>query len=163
MTRQPPLRTACAALLVVGALAACTSEPGNVPTSPAVDTVAAPYKPVSSNFELMESVIAHAAEEYWESVRVVVEESGTTEYFPETDEDWEEVWAAGLTLAESGNLLMMPPRSQGERWNELSIDLVDAGLEAARAALNRDTDAVFDAGAEVYAVCLACHEMYITE
>lgn len=165
-------RTVFAAAVLAGALTACTGEPGDVPASPAVESTGAgptgarntpPFRPVASNLELMESVIAHAAEEYWESVRVTVEASGTTEYFPETDEEWEEVWAAGLTLAESGNLLLMPPRSLGPRWDELSLALVDAGLEAARAAEARDTDAVFEAGANVYTACLACHEMFITE
>ena len=58
----------------------------------------------------MESVIAHAAETYWGSVQVIVDETGTHERQPQTDEEWEQVWTAGLSIAESGNLLMMAPR-----------------------------------------------------
>lgn len=152
-----------AGLLVLG-LAACSEAPPPAAAQEEATTAqapATPYKPVATNLELMESIIAHAAEEYWGSVRVVVDEDGVTEYFPETDEEWEEVWAAGLSIAESGNLLMMPPRAVDEEWLRLSARLVDVGLEAARAALAKDTDAVFAAGEQVYYVCVECHDRYI--
>lgn len=153
-------------LLAGLAAAACTDEPAS---PPATDTPAAaspqadgpPYRPAATTRELMESLIAHAAEEYWGSVRIVIDEQGVTEYFPETDEDWEEVWAAGLSIAESGNLLMMPWHSRGEEWNRLSGGLVEAGLAAARAALERDPDKVLDAGERVYNACVACHDRYL--
>src|SRR5690606_31008035 len=126
-------------------------------------TPAPPYKPVATNLELMESIIAHAAEEYWQSVRFVVDVNGETAYVPETDEDWEEVWAAGLSLAESGNLLMVPPRAVGGEWIRISGEFVDAGVEAAAAALARDPEAVLAAGEVVYNVCVACHERYVPD
>lgn len=122
------------------------------------------YRPVASNLELMESLIVHAAEEYWDSVRIIVDERGVTEQFPESDEDWEEVWAAGLSLAESGNLLMMPPRAVDDGdWMRLSGELIDVGLEAAQAAEARDPDAVLEAGERVYNVCVECHDLYLPE
>lgn len=156
------------ALAMLG-LGGCADEPqataqapeGAPPAAPA--TPAPPYKPVATNLELMESLIAHAADEYWGSVRVVVDENGETEYFPETDEEWEEVWAAGLSLAESGNLLMMPPRAVDDEWIRISGKLVDAGVEAAAAALARDTEAVFAAGERVYNVCVECHQRYVPD
>jgi len=139
-------------LAAVG-LASCTSEP---------EAPATPYKPVATNLELMESIVAHAAEEYWGAVRIVVDENGVTEHFPETEEEWEEVWAAGLSLAESGNLLMMPPRAVNEpEWMRISADLVDVGLEAAQAAEAQDPEAVLAVGERVYNVCLDCHNLYI--
>ena len=74
-----------------------------------------PYKPVATVRELMESVVAHAAETYWGSVQVIVDETGVHERVPQTDEEWEAVWAAGLSIAESGNLLMMAPRAVASR------------------------------------------------
>ncbi len=44
----------------------------------------------------MESVIAHAAEVYWGSVQVTVDETGEHERYPQNDEEWESVWAAAL-------------------------------------------------------------------
>lgn len=123
-----------------------------------------PFKPVTTTLVLMESVIVHAAEVYWDSVQVTVDESGVHERQPETDEDWEFVWAAALTIAESGNLLMMPPRAMDDgAWMQFSRSLIDAGVEAAAAAEAHDVERVFAAGEQVYNVCVGCHMRYIPE
>jgi hypothetical protein len=109
----------------------------------------------------MESVIAHAAEVYWDSVQVTVDAAGVHERYPQTDEEWESVWAAGLSIAESGNLLMMAPRAVDEgAWMQFSRSLIEAGVEAAAAAQARDVDRVFAAGELVYNVCAGCHARY---
>ena len=134
------------------ALLGCAHQPETEPP---------PFKPVTSVLELMESVIAHAAEVYWESVSVTVDESGVQERAPQTDEEWEGVWAAGLAIAESGNLLMMTPRALDDgAWMQFSVSLVDAGVEAAAAAQAHDVERVFAAGEQVYNVCTACHARY---
>jgi len=120
-----------------------------------------PFKPVTTVLELMESVIAHAAEVYWEAVQVTVDDTGVHERSPQTDEEWEAVWAAGLALAESGNLLMMEPRAlDNGAWMQFAVSLVDAGVEAAAAAEAHDVERVFAAGEQVYNVCTACHLRY---
>lgn len=147
--------TAVAAALTI--LGCARTAESNAPAEPAP-----PFKPVTTVLELMDSVIVHAAEVYWESVAIIVDENGVTENYPETDEEWEGVWAAALTLAESGNLLMMAPRAVDDGpWMEFSIALVDVGAEAAAAALARDPDRVLAMGEQVYNVCLACHTRYI--
>jgi hypothetical protein len=175
MKRLPvrPRSFALAATAAIGAgllgLAGCADEPQAIAQQPAASspaqpaTAPQPYKPVATNLELMESIVAHAAEEYWQSVRFVVDLNGETAYVPETDEDWEEVWAAGVSLAESGNLLMMPPRAVDDEWIRLAGEMVDAGAEAAAAALSRDPEAVLAAGEVVYNVCVACHERYVPD
>lgn len=152
---------------VVLGLAGCVDEPQATaqapePAAPAQQP-ATPYKPVATNRELMESLIAHAADDYWQSVRIVVDAEGEHEYFPETDEEWEEVWAAGLSLAEAGNLLMMPPRAIDDEWIRISGKLVDVGVEAAAAALARDPDQVLAAGERIYNVCVECHQRYVPD
>ena len=138
--------------MTTGALAACAHQPQTSPP---------PFKPVTTVLELMESVIAHAAEIYWESVSVTVDEAGVHERNPQTDEEWEGVWAAGLAIAESGNLLMMTPRAvDNGAWMQFSRSLIDAGVEAAAAAEAHDVDRVFAAGEQVYNVCTACHARY---
>lgn len=120
-----------------------------------------PFKPVTTVLELMESVIAHAAELYWEAVQVTVDDTGVHERNPQTDEEWESVWAAGLAIAESGNLLMMEPRAvDNGAWMQFAVSLVDAGVEAAAAAEAEDVERVFAAGEQVYNVCTACHLRY---
>src|SRR6185503_3375444 len=122
-----------------------------------------PYKPVATVRVLMESVVAHAAETYWGSVQGTVDETGVHERQPQTDEEWEQVWAAALSIAESGNLLMMAPRAVDEgAWMQFARSLVDVGAEAADAAQAHDVERVFAAGEQVYNVCTACHARYVS-
>jgi len=145
------------ALAAVSAAAALVGGCASAPAPP-------PFMPATSVVELMESVIVHAAEVYWDSVSIIVDESGITENFPQTDEEWEEVWSAALSIAESGNLLMMEPRAvDNGAWMEMSAALVQVGAEAAEAALARDPDRVLAMGEQVYNVCLVCHARYIVE
>jgi hypothetical protein len=126
------------------------------------EVTAPPFKPVTTVLELMESVIAHAAEVYWGSVQVVVDETGEHERYPENDEEWEAVWAAALSIAESGNLLMMAPRAIDDgAWMQFSRSLIEAGVEAAAAAEAHDVERVFAAGERVYNACLGCHTRYV--
>lgn len=121
-----------------------------------------PYKPVASVLDLMRGMITLSAEVYWEAASVVVDAEGVHERMPETDEEWIEVWSAGMAIAESGNLLMMPPRAVNEeQWMAYSTDLVDAGFTAAQAALNRDFEGVLAEGETIYNACVACHRDYV--
>jgi hypothetical protein len=121
-----------------------------------------PFNPVATTAVLMRGTISLAAADYWASVSIVVDQDGEHENFPADDEEWSRVWASAITLAESGNLLMMAPRAldQGD-WMRLSRDMIDAGLEAARAADAEDPLAVLDAGEKVYNVCSDCHAQYM--
>ena len=157
------VRPLTAGLAVLLGLAGCTDEPVPAAQAPEQAEPTTPYKPVATTLELMESIIAHAADEYWRAVRIVVDADGVTEYTPETDEDWEEVWAAGMSLAESGNLLMMPPRAIDDEWIRISGKLVDVGVEAAAAALARDPEQVLAVGERVYNVCVECHARYVPD
>lgn len=125
---------------------------------------APPFKPVTTVLELMQSVILHSAETYWDSVQVTVDETGVHERYPESDEQWEQVWAAALTIAESGNLLMMTPRAVDDgAWMQFARSMIDAGVEAAAAAEARDVDRVFAAGEQVYNACSGCHGRYAVD
>ena len=125
---------------------------------------APPFKPVTTVLELMESVIAHAAEIYWDSVQVTVDAEGTHERKPQTDEEWEFVGVSALAIAESGNLLMMEPRAVDDgAWMQFARSLVDAGVVAAEAAEAHDVERVFAAGEVVYNACLGCHMRYVPQ
>ena len=146
------------------ALAACGGQQGaDQPAAEAAPPPSAtPYKPVATLLDLMRGPVTLSAEVYWESVSIVVDAAGIHENQPETDEEWIEVWSAGMTLAESGNLLMMPPRAvDNGDWIRLSTDLVDAGLKAAQVAMDRDFEGVLAVGEEVYNVCVECHQTYV--
>lgn len=151
-----------AAALLAGCGASDTArDTASTDAAPAAPS-APPYKPVASTLDLMRSIITFSAETYWESVSVIVDADGITEHQPETEEDWIEVWAAGMSLAEAGNLLMMPPRAVDDpEWVRLSTELVDVGFEAAQIASARDFEGVLDYGERIYNVCVDCHQEFV--
>ena len=114
--------------------------------------------------QLMNAVIEPAAEVYWDAVGSIIDENGLDEFAPSTDEEWQAVRNAAVVLAESGDLLMIESRAvDSERWSALSEAMNAAGSLALRAAESEDSPAVFDAGAEVYFACSACHAEYAPE
>ena len=141
--------------LVLVALAAC---------APAQDETASNYRPVGDVADLMAGVVEPAAEVYWDAVGVIVDSAGEHQLAPQTDEEWLAVRAAAYTVAEAGNLLMMPERALDQgAWIAMSQALVEAGQRALEAADARSLDGVFDMGAEMYFVCTNCHGTYALE
>jgi hypothetical protein len=80
---------------------------------------------------------------------------------PKNDREWGALRATALTLAESGNLLMMDKRArdQGD-WIKDSRALVDAGAAAFKAAQAKDLDAIIALNQQLYTACVTCHEQY---
>jgi hypothetical protein len=153
------ISTSALLALCAGGLAACG---GDSTADDAAAQAATTYKPVATVVDLMRSMVEIPAEIYWQSVSVVVDADGTHENMPETDLEWIEVWAAAMTLAETGNLLMMPPRAvDNDEWIRMSTDLVNASLRAAQVASARDFEGMLDVGEEIYLVCLECHQTYV--
>jgi hypothetical protein len=143
--------------LTVVVLAACgpPAEQG----APAGD-----YMPVGDVADLMAGVVEPAAEVYWDAVGVIVDSAGEHQLAPQTEEDWLAVRAAAYTVAESGNLLMMPERALDQgAWITMSRAMVEVGQRAIEAADARSLEGVFDMGAEMYFVCTNCHGTYATE
>ena len=150
--------------LAAASLLSCSSgeSPDTSATTEPAPQPATPYKPVATVLDMMRGLVTLSAETYWESVSIVVDIDGIHENQPETDLEWIEVWAAAMSLAESGNLLMMPPRAMDNgEWIRLSTDLVDTGLKAAQIASDRDFEAMLSVGEEIYNVCVECHRTYV--
>jgi hypothetical protein len=109
----------------------------------------------------MNAVLEPAADVYWDAVGTILDEHGVWEFAPSTPEEWTAVRNAAYVIAESGNLLMMEGRAKDRGpWMAMSRAMVEAGRQALLAAETEDEAAVFDAGAEVYYVCSACHVQY---
>jgi hypothetical protein len=137
----------------LGALAGCA--PSGPETGP-------PFKPVSTNLQLMDWILDPAADVIWGAVGTIITEAGTEELVPSTDEEWDAVRNAAAVLAESGNLLMIDPRARDHQdWNEISLGLIDVSMMALEAAEARDPVALFDAGGLIYNVCASCHQQYM--
>jgi hypothetical protein len=132
-------------------LASCESQQ-NAP-SPSYDVV-------TDIHHTMELIVDPAADLIWSSAGSIITDTGEQDLAPTTVEGWFKVEAAAATLAEAGNLLMMPGRSAGLDWNKHSRDLISAGKLAIAAAKRQDADALFNAGGQIYQACLACHEQY---
>lgn len=123
-----------------------------------------PFQPVADLKQLMVSVVEPAADEYWDAVGTVVDETGTHDFAPSTAEEWETIRNHAFVVAESGNLMMMSSRAKdGGEWMTLARALIASGQQAIRAAESHDPAAVFDAGAEMYEACTNCHAAYAQE
>jgi hypothetical protein len=140
-----PLASAAAFLVTA---AACGRQPSS-------------FKPVATVKQLMQATIDPSADVIFEAVGTVVTSSGVEEIAPKNDAEWANVRNHALTLAESGNLLMIGERARDrEGWITFSQALVDAGRAAALAAEAKNPEALFEAGGRVYEVCQQCHNRY---
>ena len=153
MERTSHLRAvACFAVVAAAALA--------IGCMPAGDA-GPPFKPVASIHDLMHDVIYPHAEVVWDSVGTVIDKDGTHEIRPSSEQEWERVMQSALTVAEAGNLLMMEGRAKDTGdWMQHARALIEAATLAVDAANDRDADAVFDIGGEIYNACNNCHEKY---
>jgi hypothetical protein len=109
----------------------------------------------------MESTVHPSAEVLFDSVGTIISVNGVEEIAPKNDEEWAEVQHSALTLAEAGNLLMMPGRAKPDAdWMRLAQGLVDVGVAAHKAAQAKNAEALFEAGGQIYEICQRCHSRY---
>jgi hypothetical protein len=114
--------------------------------------------------ELMTYVLDPAADVIWSSAGAIITADGTQDLAPSTDEGWQNVQNSAAILIESANLLQLPGRAEDPQdWAEYSQGLATMGRKAFTAAEAKDADALFEAGADLYQVCLACHQKYARE
>jgi hypothetical protein len=80
---------------------------------------------------------------------------------PKDEKEWAAVRRSAITLAESGNMLMMPGRARDqEDWMKDAKLLVDAGNSAYKAAQAKDGNALAGLAGAVDASCTTCHKQY---
>src|ERR1700694_5416375 len=79
---------------------------------------------------------------------------------PKTDAEWNAVRNQALTLAEAGNLLMMPSRVREGDWNKDAKMLVDVSTKAFKAAMAKDMDGIVALNQELNDACVVCHVQY---
>ena len=142
-----------AALLTLASTLAASACGG--PTPP-------PFKPVSDTKLLMQAVVDPNADLIWESVKVIMTKDGDQDIRPKTDAEWIAVRNAAITVAESGNLLMMVPRAKdGGEWMQRAQEMITAGEEAMRAAEAKNAEKLFTVGGDLYDSCSNCHRQYL--
>jgi hypothetical protein len=79
---------------------------------------------------------------------------------PKTDVEWNAVRNQALTLAEAGNLLMMPNRVREGDWNKDAKMLIDVGTKAFKAAMAKDIPGIVALNQELNDACVVCHVQY---
>ena len=79
---------------------------------------------------------------------------------PTTEEEWGQLQAKTLTLAESANLLMMPGRTRPGQWNKDARQMLDAAWTAFKAAKAKNAEGVESASDQLYESCVSCHKAY---
>lgn len=142
----------CGLLLALAPIGACAREQPAPPP---------PFKPLADNKLLMQAIVDPVADHLWASVGMDITATGRTETKPETDAEWLVLRNDAVTLAESGNLLMMHPRAHTDGdWLRLCQELVDTSAGAIKAIEAKNPEQLFDAGGEIYAVCTGCHSKY---
>jgi hypothetical protein len=81
---------------------------------------------------------------------------------PKTDEEWATLQNSALTLAESGNLLLLPGRAKDNgEWTKDAKALVGTGSQAFKAANSKDAKALAVIGDKIDETCEACHAKYL--
>ncbi|HYR90421.1 MAG TPA: hypothetical protein VE422_40490 [Terriglobia bacterium] len=109
-------------------------------------------EPVATMKQLMVDMIYPASND----ILLVANRGG-----PSDEKEWAAVRRSAMTLAESGNLLMMRGRArdQGD-WMKDAKMLVDAGTAAYKAAEARDPNALARLTEQLDASCTTCHKQY---
>ena len=111
--------------------------------------------------QVMEWVIDPNADVIWDSVKSISNAQGATEIYPRTDAQWEAVRNSAATLVEAGNLLMIEGRAKdNKQWMDFANQLSKASELVLKATQDKDKDALFDAGGNIYNACKACHDRY---
>lgn len=84
------------------------------------------------------------------------------------ENEWHAAISGAAQVAEGGNLLLLPGRVRtvdndniGENWTALAQRLTETAHRAMEAAEDKDGEAMFDIGGELYTVCTACHDKYL--
>lgn len=121
-----------------------------------------PYKPVADVKGLMADIVDPSADDVWGASGWITTKDGVYERSPKNNEEWTVVRNRAMTLAETGNLLMMTPRAKdGGQWMTFARALVEKGEECVQAAEAKSTQRMFDKGGELYQTCLNCHQQYV--
>jgi hypothetical protein len=121
----------------------------------------APYRHTVDVPQLMSWILEPAADVIWDSAGWVTTAEGEQDLAPVDAEGWAAVRNAAAVVAESGNLLLLPGRAPDlDDWAEYSRGMIDMGRRVMAAADAQDADALFEAGGQLYNVCVACHQRY---
>jgi len=143
-------------LTLAAALASCSGDQQDEG-----EEVESAFNTSLSMADVMALVLEPASDVLWDSGGWVLDSAGYEELYPTTDDGWAYVRAQAAIIVETGNILALPERREdNDAWVIYSQGLSEAGLRAMNAAATQDKDEFFQAGAQLYSVCTACHQAY---
>jgi hypothetical protein len=125
-------------------IAMCLLASSLIAQTPSSDSL----QPVATMKQLMLEIIHPASNE------IQLAASRT----PSTDQEWAALRRNAMTLAESGNLLIM--RNRAIDWVSESRSLIDVGAAAYQAAEGRDAKALAALSVRLDASCTSCHKKF---
>lgn len=108
-----------------------------------------PFQPVATMKQLMEEIVYPSSNE----ILLIVNRGG-----PGDDSEWAAVRRSAMTLAESGNLLIMRNRAAG--WVNDAKTLIGVGTAAYQAAQSKDGKTLAALVEPLDASCTACHKQF---
>jgi hypothetical protein len=106
-----------------------------------------PFQPVATMKQLMVEIIYPASNE----ILLIVNRGG-----PGDEREWASIRRSAMTLAESGNLLIMRNRA----WVNDAKKLTDVGSAVYQAAQAKDANALAALSDSIDASCTACHKQF---
>ena len=147
-------------VLAGAVLASSSCSDSETPTAPEAAELS--YNTTLNMADFMNLVLEPTADVLWESAGWVNSiESGYVELYPTTDEEWEYVRRHSAMIIELGNALALPSRAvDNDAWMTYANGLSNAGILAMNAAAEQNQEDFFQAGAQLYSVCTACHQGY---
>ena len=129
-------------VLIAGACLLATAAMAQAPTS---------FQPVGNMSQLMIDIIYPTSDALFYVDRDP----------PKNQHDWDVLRTEALTLAESGNLLMMEGRARDQgNWIKESKMLIDIGTTAYKAAQAKNIDGIRALNDALNAACVTCHYQY---
>ncbi len=107
--------------------------------------------------EFMTHVIEHNAEEIWKWQATSIDNDGSHDSYPKTDQDWEKAESAALTLVELTKPLEGIGGAQNSEWLKKVAGLRAAAKAAATSAEAKQLDGFVASGEQLNEACLSCH------
>ncbi len=144
---------ACAALLT-----ACS------PQKPAEPASLAKYNVDALDVKhFMAQVVDPNSDALWAASGTSDTAKGVVDNYPKTDAGWELMQSQAAVLIEAGNALQLPgrPRAPEADFDKFAQQLTAQAILVKAAVDKKDKQGIYDEGAKLYLVCVACHAEYL--
>jgi len=148
--------------------AACAVLPiaiwGCQPQKPAEPASLAKYNTQALDLKtFMHDFVDPNSDALWAASGTADTAKGVIDNTPTTEAGWEAMQSQAAALIEAGNALQLPgrPRAPEADFYKFAQQLTAQSILVKAAVDKRDKQAIYDEGAKLYLVCVACHAEYL--